>query len=95
MEKIPLPCNPCALKADDGQVSNAMPYMTSQTVSTDTTIRRICMRLMRLPDDPPGKPDDWSRPVACRTMEERWTVLRDFSATEYDDVKICPDTILI
>ncbi|KAI1125166.1 hypothetical protein F5Y10DRAFT_14035 [Nemania abortiva] len=45
----------------------------------------------RLPDDAPRRPDDWSRLAACKTMEERWAVLRDFGATEYDDVKMCAD----
>ncbi|KAI0965229.1 hypothetical protein F4678DRAFT_476789 [Xylaria arbuscula] len=45
----------------------------------------------RLPEDAPRKPDDWSRLAACRTMEERWGVLKDFGATEYDDRKTCSD----
>ncbi|KAI8944581.1 hypothetical protein F4801DRAFT_585285 [Xylaria longipes] len=30
-------------------------------------------------------------PTACRAIEERCAVLRDFGATEYDDTKMCPD----
>ncbi|KAI0508923.1 hypothetical protein F5B22DRAFT_658714 [Xylaria bambusicola] len=45
----------------------------------------------RLPEDTLERPEDWSRLAACRTMEERWAVLKDFGATEYDDVKMCPD----
>ncbi|RSM07629.1 hypothetical protein CDV31_008522 [Fusarium ambrosium] len=47
---------------------------------------------IRLPEyDPPEKPNDWSRLAACGTMEERCAVLRDFGATEWDDMKKCPD----
>ncbi|KAI1271892.1 hypothetical protein F5Y07DRAFT_381423 [Xylaria sp. FL0933] len=47
--------------------------------------------LYRLPKDAPKKPNGWSRLASCRTMEDRWAVLKDFGATEYDDVKLCPD----
>ncbi|KAI1354759.1 hypothetical protein F5Y01DRAFT_311564 [Xylaria sp. FL0043] len=47
--------------------------------------------LYRLPEDAPEKPDEWFRLLACRTMEDRWAVLKDFGATEYDDVELCPD----
>lgn len=47
---------------------------------------------MRLPEyDAPEKPEDWSRLAACGTMDERCAVLRDFGATEWDDMKECSD----
>ncbi|KAH6991146.1 hypothetical protein BKA56DRAFT_652038 [Ilyonectria sp. MPI-CAGE-AT-0026] len=47
---------------------------------------------MRLPEyDAPEKPEDWSRLAACGTMDERCAVLRDFGATEWDDVKKCSE----
>lgn len=48
---------------------------------------------LRLPEhDAPEKPEDWSRLAACRTMQERCDVLRDFGASEYADISKCPDT---
>ncbi|KAI0095840.1 hypothetical protein GGR51DRAFT_544540 [Nemania sp. FL0031] len=45
----------------------------------------------RIAEDAPYKPNDYSRLAACKTMEEGWDVLRHFSATEYDDARMCPD----
>ncbi|KAJ3574260.1 hypothetical protein NPX13_g4421 [Xylaria arbuscula] len=61
---------------------------SKQTVIVLKTFPPSCVH--RLPEDAPCRPD-WFRLVPCRNMEERWAVLKDFGATEYDDVKMCPD----
>ncbi|WAO95388.1 Hypothetical protein NCS54_01300800 [Fusarium falciforme] len=63
---------------------NGHPVLLLKTFAGDSSLR--------LPEyNAPEKPDDWSRLAACGTMKERYAVLRDFGATEWDDVKKCPD----
>ncbi|KAK2598098.1 hypothetical protein QQS21_005809 [Conoideocrella luteorostrata] len=46
----------------------------------------------RLPEeDPPEKPNEWSRLANCVTMEERCAVLQEFGATMWDNLDQCAD----
>lgn len=46
---------------------------------------------MKLEEDPPERPEDWAKVTMCRTINERCSVLKSFSALFYSDLKDCVD----